>query len=256
MTSPVAARALVARPAGALVASVAPGASGPARAGAPPTIARARAAAPATGALLAWARARARLAGGFALFVVALTLGRASIADQYLVPTGSMAPTITPGDHILVHKAAYAARLPFSDAVLFERDAPVPGDVVLFADPRGGPVPLVKRVAAVGGQVVAMRQGVLYVDGEPQRVEIRGDGRLVEHLGRVEHEAGSRDFEDFGPSVVPEGNLFMLGDNRAASLDSRFIGPVPLALVRGRVLGVVHPSSAAGLFSGLFREIE
>jgi signal peptidase I len=171
--------------------------------------------------------------------IFVLTAARSVLADQYNVPTGSMWPTIEPGDHILVAKMAYGLRIPFTSVYLFDRGGPRPGEVVVFADPRGGPIPLVKRVVAVGGQTVAVRQGILYIDQQPQPIEKLTDGRLIEHLGDVAHESGGRDFEDFGPVEVPRGHVFVMGDNRPASLDSRVMGAVPRALVRGQVLGVI-----------------
>ncbi|WP_437612701.1 signal peptidase I [Sorangium sp. So ce834] len=175
-----------------------------------------------------------------------LTLGRSTLADQYHVPTGSMWPTIAPGDRILVDKVAYGLRVPLTDRYLFEGSGPSAGDVVLFADPRGGSTLLVKRVIALPGQTVMLRRGVLYVDGAAQAIEELGDGTRVEHLGPVTHAAGEPDLEAFGPVVVPPGHLFVMGDNRAASLDSRAMGAVPRELVRGRVLRVVYHHDAAG----------
>jgi signal peptidase I len=192
------------------------------------------------------ARARAPLALKLVLLAVLLTLGRAVLADQYLVPTSSMAPTIAPGDRIFVFKAAYGARVPFTDAYVDVGGGPARGDVILFGDPRGGHVPLVKRVVAFAGETVAMRDGVLILDGVAQPLERLASGREVEHLGDGTHAAGKREIEDFGPVVVPADHLFVMGDNRAASLDSRAMGPLPRRLVRGRVLGVVYGHSAAG----------
>ncbi|XXT22147.1 signal peptidase I [Sorangium sp. So ce429] len=175
-----------------------------------------------------------------------LTLGRSTLADQYHVPTGSMWPTIAPGDRILVDKVAYGVRFPLTDRTLFDRSGPSAGDVVLFADPRGGSTLLVKRVIALPGQTVMLRDGVLYVDGAAQPVEQLGDGSRVEHLGPVTHAAGEPDFAAFGPVVVPPDHLFVMGDNRAASLDSRMMGAVPRELLRGRVLRVVYHHDAAG----------
>lgn len=175
-----------------------------------------------------------------------LTLGRSTLADQYHVPTGSMWPTIAPGDRILVDKVAYGLRVPLMEHYLFERSGPSAGDVVLFADPRGGSTLLVKRVIALPGQTVMLRQGVLFVDGTAQALEQRGDGTRVEHLGEVTHAAGETDFDAFGPVVVPPDHLFVMGDNRAASLDSRAMGAVPRELLRGRVLRVVYHYDAAG----------
>src|SRR5262249_29649132 len=122
-------------------------------------------------------------------------------------------------------------------------------------DPRGGPIPLVKRVVAVSGQTVSMRSGILYVDGSPQSLEQTQDGRIVEHLGASAHQEGSRDFEDFGPAIVPAGHFFVMGDNRAASLDSRFLGSVPRELLRGRVIGISYNFDGAHL-SRMLRPID
>ncbi|KYF74825.1 signal peptidase I [Sorangium cellulosum] len=178
--------------------------------------------------------------------LVILTMGRSTLADQYHVPTGSMWPTIAPGDRILVDKVAYGLRVPLVEGYVLERSGPRAGDVVLFADPRGGSTLLVKRVIALPGQTVMLRAGVLYVDGAAQPIEQLGDGTRVEHLGRVTHAAGEPDFAAFGPVVVPADHLFVMGDNRAASLDSRAMGAVPRELVRGRVLRVVYHHDAAG----------
>ncbi|WP_437735886.1 signal peptidase I [Sorangium sp. So ce1335] len=175
-----------------------------------------------------------------------LTLGRSTLADQYHVPTGSMWPTIAPGDRILVDKSAYGLRVPLLDGYVLERSGPRAGDVVLFADPRGGPTLLVKRVIALPGQTVMLRAGVLYVDGAAQPIEQREDGTRVEVLGGVAHAAGEPDLAAFGPVVVPADHLFVMGDNRAASLDSRAMGAVPRELLRGRVLRVVYHHDGAG----------
>ncbi len=190
----------------------------------------------------------------FLALVVVLTAARASLADQYHVPTGSMWPTIEPGDRIFVAKAAYGLRIPFTEAWLFHRSGPRPGEVVVFADPRGGAIPLVKRVVATEGQSVAVKRGILYIDGRPQRIEKLSDGRFLEHLGSLAHESGGRDFEDFGPAVVPPDHLFVMGDNRPASLDSRVMGTVPRALVRGQVIGVLFRGEGLD-FERVFRWI-
>ena len=115
---------------------------------------------------------------------------------------------------------------------------------MVFGDPRGGPVALVKRVVALGGQTVRMHGGTLYVDGRSQRLEELEDGRLVEHLGAVTHAEGERDLEEFGPITVPTNHVFVMGDNRATSLDSRFIGTIPRALLRGKVVGIVYGATS------------
>jgi len=183
-------------------------------------------------------RAMLQLVAKLCAVLLAIGATRSSLADQYHVPTGSMWPTIEPGDRIFVVKTAYGLRVPFTGARLFDRVGPHRGDVVVFDDPRGGPIPLVKRVVALGGQTVSVKRGVLYVDGEAQPIERLDDGRLVEHLGTLVHEAGGRDFDDFPSMRVPKGHVFVMGDNRPSSFDSRFLGSVPETLVLGQVLGV------------------
>lgn len=189
-------------------------------------------------------RGRARAAAIWALKLLAALLvfmaARSSLADQYLVPTGSMDPTILPGDRIFVDKLAYDLRAPFGATVLLQRHEPVRGDLVIFLDPRDKCTTFVKRVVALPGESVMMRGGVLFVDGEPQRLSMRQDGQFVERLGAVVHAAGRRDPESYGPVVVPEGELFVMGDNRLESYDSRFLGAIPRDLVRGKVVGVVY----------------
>jgi signal peptidase I len=177
-----------------------------------------------------------KLLSALGLFMAA----RSSLADQYLVPTGSMEPTILPGDRIFVDKLAYDLRAPFGSAVLLRRHEPARGDLVIFLDPRDKDTTFVKRVVALPGESVMMRGGTLFVDGEPQRLSMRADGRFTERLGAVVHAAGTRDPESFGPVIVPEGQLFVMGDNRLVSYDSRFLGAIPRELVRGKVVGVVY----------------
>jgi signal peptidase I len=184
----------------------------------------------------------ARVAARIAVVVAGLTLARAVLADQYHVPTPSMAPTIEPGDRIFVSKAAFGLRLPYTTRYLVEVGGPAVGDVVIFGDPRGGPTALVKRVVALAGQSVRLERGVLYVDGLPQRLEELVDGTVVEHLGATRHATGEPDLIDYGPTVVPPGHVFVMGDNRATSLDSREIGAIPRDLLRGKVVGVVYGS--------------
>lgn len=165
---------------------------------------------------------------------------RSSIADQYLVPTGSMAPTIQPGDRIFVEKCAYDWRMPFTSELVLRRRQPTRGELIVFLDPRDPAITFVKRVIALPGESVMMRDGVLYVDGVAQPLSERQDGQLVESLGAVVHTAGLRDPESYGPVTVPDDEIFVMGDNRLKSYDSRFIGAIPRDLVRGRVIGVVY----------------
>lgn len=148
-------------------------------------------------------------APGLSLAVCALVV--AFVAEPVRVPSESMAPTLRPGDHLLVDKTPGTGRT-----------NPDRGQLVVFTDPVAGEL-LVKRVAAVAGDRVAIDNGVLTVNGQPvpePYLDPAGPDRSYLHV-----------------LDVPAGSIFVLGDNRACSVDSRTFGPVPTRLVVGRVLG-------------------
>lgn len=152
-----------------------------------------------------------------------LLAARSSLADQYLVPSGSMEATLQVGDRIAVDKRAYGWRVPFTDVVVAEGAAPQAGEVVIFDSPVDG-TRLVKRVVAVGGDVVAVQGGRVWRNGafvdEPYRDLGAGGGPALALVR------------------VPAGALLVLGDNRGESFDGRSFGWVRAAAVYGRVLGV------------------
>jgi signal peptidase I len=160
---------------------------------------------------------------------VALT-ARASLADHYKVPSGSMEPTVHIGDHIIVSKAAYGLRLPLTDTYVIRYGAPARGDVVVIEPPEGdeekGPAAvLLKRVVAVENDLVEVRDGHVSIDGH----------EIAE--ARITLDAGGG--PDFGPVRVPRGKVLVLGDNRGNSRDGRFFGWVDRERVLGRALGIV-----------------
>jgi len=120
-----------------------------------------------------------------AVFALVLMSARSSVADHYLVPTGSMQPTVEIDDHVLVNKAAYGLRLPFSHSYLARFDGPAAGDVVVLDAPDEDKV-LLKRVVGVPGTQVEVRGGRIWIDGKPAPVAHRGD-ELYEQLGRADH---------------------------------------------------------------------
>ena len=125
------------------------------------------------------------------------------------VTSGSMRPTLEVGDHIVIDKLTVRWR------------APAVGDLVVFREPDGGDL-AVKRVVALAGTSVALEDGVLQIDGIPQP-EPELDHRGVDSVY-------------FGPVAVPAGAVFVMGDNRGESLDSRTYGPVAVADLIGRVV--------------------
>ena len=169
------------------------------------------------------------------LMLALLVVARSSFANHYHVPTGSMEPTLMPGDRVLVDMSAYGLRVPFTGIELVQRDRPRPGEVVVFKSPYDG-TRLIKRVVAVGGQTVALLDGRLWIDGRPLQV----GGGDVERFGArlVQLDLGDGGGPDIAPLRVPPGMVLVLGDHRGASADGRWFGLVPEQAFYGRALGV------------------
>lgn len=187
----------------------------------------------------------------FLVFLALFAVFRTAVADWNPVPSGSMRPTIVEGDVVLVNRLAYALKLPLTDIELLRLAEPRRGDVVTFSSPRDG-TRLVKRIVAVGGDVVAMRDGVLWVNGEAARHEamvvidaepvaqsaataaLQADESLAGSRRRVQWLPRAPSLRDFGAVTVPADHVMTLGDNRDNSLDSRYYGFVPRHLLIGR----------------------
>jgi signal peptidase I len=153
------------------------------------------------------------------LFAVLLVV-RFAVAEPFSIPSDSMAPTLARGDHVVVDKLAYRG-----DAT------PRNGDVVVFRTPRTDEIAL-KRVVAQPGDTVGIEDGVLVVNGE-RRAEPYADADAIDSVY-------------FGPVRVPRDAVFVLGDNRADSVDSRSHGPVPTGDVIGRARARIWPPSRWG----------
>jgi signal peptidase I len=166
-------------------------------------------------------------------------LARSSLADHYVVPSGSMLPTVQLEDHVVVSKVAYGVHLPFLPGYVTRFAGPERGDVVVLTAPDTGIV-LLKRVVGLPGDTVRVRGGKLEVNGASVRVE-EHSGLAYETLGTSSHaldlEAGGG--PDFGPETLPRGRYLVLGDNRGNSRDGRYFGLVSGDAILGRVKGVV-----------------
>jgi signal peptidase I len=176
-------------------------------------------------------RDRAPLKGGGGLleFLVillvafALVFGvvRPFILEAFYIPSVSMNPTLEIGDRVFVNKFVYRTSEP-------ER-----GDIVVFRSTEGGNEDLIKRVVGLPGDTVEVRDGALFVNGEP---------REEPYLNKRFPDSGF-----YGPATVPPNHLFMMGDNRANSRDSRFFGPVPFENIEGEAFIMFWPPSHVGL---------
>ena len=162
--------------------------------------------------------------------VVALLLAlfiRSFIVQAFKIPSGSMLPTLQIGDHILVNKFLYGLRLPYPfEKVVVQWGQPRQDDVIVFIYPKDRTKDFIKRVIAVGGDTVEIRHKQVYVNGAklavPQATFADGD----------QESSGPRD--NYGPITVPPHKLFVMGDNRDRSHDSRFWGFADLDDVKGK----------------------
>ncbi len=159
--------------------------------------------------------------------IVALLLAlviRTFVVQAFKIPSGSMLPTLQIGDHILVNKFIYGPRLevPLTQMSLGQLPGlrePRGGDVIVFIYPRERDKDFIKRIVAVAGQTIEVHGTHVTIDGKPVEDP---------HAHYVKH-----DHVDFGPYTVPAGHVFVMGDNRDESYDSRFWGPVPIQDIKG-----------------------
>lgn len=194
--------------------------------------------------------------------VVVLGTVRGAMADWYVVPTGSMMPTIVAGDRIFVNKLAYDLRVPFTDVRLARWADPRPGDIVIVTSPASGER-LVKRVVGVPGDTIELRNDRLIVNGKRVTGTLAGDAGSVaadvpqrdefefvtETLGGDQHiimlSPGIPALRSFAPVAVPDGHFFLMGDNRDQSGDSRLFGFVSRDHVYGRATRIILSLDAA-----------
>jgi len=192
---------------------------------------------------------------GFVLFVAVMLVFRSAIADWNQVPSGSMKPSILVGDRIVVDKLAYDLRIPFTLTRIARWSEPGRGDVVTFPSPVDETL-YVKRVIGLPGDVVELRRNRLIINGKAARytalTEVQIDALDVEakdryafyyeeigpmrHVVMLRHDRAESAYQSFAPTVVPQGQYLMLGDNRDDSGDFRQIGWVG----RERILGRAH----------------
>ena len=162
------------------------------------------------------------------LAIVLALFIRAFIVQAFKIPSGSMKETLQIGDHILVNKFIYGVKLPFLNKTIIPISEPEREDIVVFEFPEDKEKDFIKRTIAIGGDVVEVRDKVVYVNGERQEQPYAVTTEDYIIPGRLQPR------DNFGPVTVPEGKLFVMGDNRDHSYDSRFWGFVDLAAVKGR----------------------
>jgi signal peptidase I len=158
------------------------------------------------------------LAVALALFV------RTFFVQAFRIPSESMENTLLVGDFLFANKFVYGAKLPFVNWRLPAVRDPEPGDIIIFKYPGDRKTDYIKRCVAVEGQTVELKGETLYVDGVPVNEDY------------TKYVLGDAHPRTYGPYVVPEGHIFMMGDNRDNSADSRAWGPLSKDLIAGKAM--------------------
>lgn len=167
----------------------------------------------------------------FEAIIVAIILAlfiRTFVIQAFKIPSGSMLPTLLIGDHLLVNKFIYGIKVPFTGTTLIPIKDPDRGDVVVFKFPKDKSIDYIKRVVAVPGDTVEIKQKKIYINDKP----VADEHATFSSSDILPRSSNPRD--NFGPVLVPENRLFVMGDNRDNSYDSRFWGFVDQKDVLGK----------------------
>ncbi|HEX4923098.1 MAG TPA: signal peptidase I [Bdellovibrionales bacterium] len=179
-------------------------------------------------------------------------LVRIFVLTAFKIPTSSMLPTLHVGDFVFAYKLPYGLHLPFATQKVLQTAKPQRGEVVVFRYPGDDNLNFIKRVIAVEGDKIEIRNRRLYVNDVPSTYE-RVEGETPQVPGQDyysvlrENAAESTRLVmfkkgasggDFGPELVPPGHIFVLGDNRDSTDDSRYWGMIPADRVDGRIVAI------------------
>jgi signal peptidase I len=153
---------------------------------------------------------------------------RTFVVQAFKIPSGSMKQTLQIGDHILVNKFIFGIKMPYWNKTILPLKTPQRGDIIVFKYPVDPHKDFIKRVIGVGGDVIESRDKQLYVNHKLVNHEfgVHTDPRILSGANKPR--------DNFGPLTVPENALFVMGDNRDESYDSRFWGFVDLKAVNGK----------------------
>ncbi len=156
------------------------------------------------------------------------------LVQAFQIPTGSMETTLLVGDFLLVNKLAYVDPVSSIEKAILPRRDIERFDIVVFKYPKEPNKDFVKRVIALEGEVIEIKDKQVYIDGEPiqEDYKFHNDSQVFTKNGYYHYDDVIRD--NFDPLTVPPGHCFVMGDNRDNSQDSRYWGSLPLHLIKGR----------------------
>jgi signal peptidase I len=162
------------------------------------------------------------------VWAIALALiVRTFVLQAFTIPSGSMLPTLQIGDYLLVNKLLYGIRIPIVGKRVLQWSTPERGDVVVFIYPEDRSKDYIKRVQGLPGDIVEIKSKKLYINGE----QVSDEHAWFAPGSRLQR---STQRDNFGPFEVPEGRVFVMGDNRDHSYDSRFWGTVAIDDIYGK----------------------
>jgi signal peptidase I len=152
---------------------------------------------------------------------------RAFVVQAFKIPSSSMEPTLQVGDYILVNKFIYGIRIPYTNTKFFEFRKPQRGDIIVFIYPKDTSKDFIKRVIGTEGEKVEIRENKILINDQ-----------VIEdpwgHFEKSDWMKMLQSIDRFGPVVVPKNSLFVMGDNRDNSQDSRYWGFVNDNAVKGK----------------------
>lgn len=197
------------------------------------------------------------------IIVLAVFVFRSSFLNWYVIPSGSLLPTLKIGDHVVVNKLSYGFMLPFMETRILNWGTPQRGDIVVFRGPESeNGLTLIKRVVGLPGDKVTFTNGVLTINGVLAKETLQEDRSVLENLGGDHTGEGYNLYLESGFShfphyilrkqwggvteneiqtwVVPEGKLLLIGDNRDNSADGRFWGFMDEKRIYGRAFMISY----------------
>jgi signal peptidase I len=202
------------------------------------------------------------------LMIVSFLAFRSSFYEPYMIPSGSMIPSLHIGDFILVDKYEYGLKVPFSDIAMLDvnlepkyftkQSLPQRGDMIVFKYPKDPSINYIKRVIGLPGDTIEVKEKIVYINGEPMDLKEVDGSKFIREMERkyqgnrfkfYKTKLGNKEFiiqQDIDniytsyldKTVIPEDAVFVMGDNRDFSSDSREWGHVPLNYIRGKAVMV------------------
>ncbi|MBI2877690.1 MAG: signal peptidase I [Candidatus Tectomicrobia bacterium] len=159
--------------------------------------------------------------------ILALVI-RTFVVQAFKIPSGSMIPTLLSGDHILVNKFIYGVKVPFTDTTLVHFKKPQRGDIIVFKYPEDEKRDFIKRVVGLPGETVEIHNKQVYINGKA----LKESYTIYRDEGYLPDSTSPRD--NYGPTRISAGHLFVMGDNRDNSMDSRFWGFLDETKIKGK----------------------